>query len=364
MSMKPIGMTTLAAAALTLSLIACAAKPKINQTDFSDSSARPEFDRGQRALEHEDYSAAAEAFDQLLVAHPATEVDLVTSYNSGAAHEGLGDCAKASERYREVVRASAGKFTRIEAEALFRLSLMYECLGQDAKAVAALLDTRKRAKGLPPEIMRAELPARLAAAYSRLGNRAKALQYFNQASSGLKGLLASGTSTRAQRETMGRTLFYMGRLNPAQRRGDVDPAAFLNSLSMQQPYLLQAVELNHPTWSRKAVEDLTTAYDGLTRFQIKPAAKRREFYLRAKQVIAEIRKIRLPEAGPMEDEVFEQVDKTERRLQTWLADVSETTPLTSEAKRREGLRREGRAVTPRPAKSPAKKASPGRAKKP
>jgi len=334
-------------------LSACASK-KIEQTEFSDEVAPPDFQRGLKALEKEDYGTAAQIFDRLLVAKPASEQDLVTSFNSGNAYEGLGDCKKASERYREVIRSSAGKYLGLEAHALYRQSLMYECLGQDTKTVTSLLDAKKREKFLPIEVARAELPARLASAYSRLGNRAKALEYFNQASEGLKVVLAGGTSPRTQKETLGKTLFYMGHLNPAQKQADSEPMGFLSALSMQQPYLLQAVELKNPTWSRKAAEDLNTAYDNMTRYRIDDVEKRNQFYTRSLQVIAELRKIRLPDGGKAEDEIFGKVDRTERRIQNELATIAETTKLTPDAQKREGLKRQGRLVTPTP-KAPVKR---------
>lgn len=341
---------------LTFAMAACAGSPKVEQTEFVDESAEADYGRGLKSLEKEDFALAAEIFDRLLVAKPATEHDLAITYNSGQAYEGMGNCAKAADRYREAVRGSAGKYQVIEAQALFRLSLAYECLGQDTKAVTALLDAKKREKHLALETGRAELPARLAAAYSRLGNRAKALEYFNQASSGLKMILKNGISTREQKETMSRTLYYMGHLNPAQRTADAEPMGFLQSLSMQQPYLLQSVEMNHPVWSRKAAEDLHTGYDNILRLKLEGSEKRNEFYTRALQVIAELRKIRLPDAGKAENEIFAKVDRTERRIQNEMATVAETTRLTPDAEKREGLRREGRPVDPkRPAPKKARK---------
>src|SRR5262245_43474104 len=108
-------------AALIIVLSACASK-KVEETEFSDHADTPDFQRGLKALEKEDFGLAASIFDGLLVAKPGTEVDLITTYNSGNAYEGLGNCQKAADRYREVVRGSAGKFAAIEAQALFRLS--------------------------------------------------------------------------------------------------------------------------------------------------------------------------------------------------------------------------------------------------
>ena len=343
-------MIKYAIVALSVLIAACASNStKMREAEALAEANQPEFDRGMRLLEIEDFSGAADIFDRLLLTKVGTEDDLITSYNSGVAHEGLGHCQKALDRYREVVRGSAGKFTRIEVQALFRSSLMYECLGQDKKALAALLDAKKRGPALPLEIERAELPARLAATYSRLGNRPKALEYFNQANTGLKAILASGPTNRKQKEVLARTLYFMGKLNPAQRTADADPMGFLQSLSMQQPYLLQAIEIGNPVWSRKAQEDLTTAYDNMLRYSLKDRELRRQFFVRAQQVMAELRRIRMPNAGPMEDSVFDQVDKTARHLQIQMADAAEAMPLTPEAAKRQGLRRQGKLEDPKAA---------------
>lgn len=330
--------------ALPLLIAACASK-KVVQTDYSDEEESPVFERGLKALEQERYADAAQIFDKLLVAKPGTEKDLVILYNSAAAHEGLGHCQKAVDRYREVVRSSSGKFIQIEAQSLFRMSVMYECLGQDVKAVTSLLDARKRGKDLPFETQVAEIPGRLAAAYARMNNRAKALEYFNQASEGLKKIVAR-THNHRQKELLGRTLFLMGQLNHAQRTAEVTPASYMQSLAMQQPYLLQAVEMDHPVWSKKAAEDLQTGYDNIWKFKIESAEDRRTFYTRGLQTIQELKKIRLPGSGSLAGPVFAQIDKTEARINAELAKIAEINKLTPAAESREGLKRTGRLVDP------------------
>lgn len=315
----------------------------------------PVFEQGVRALDQQRYEDAAKIFDKLLVAKPASEHDLVIIFNSGAAYEGMGNCAKASERYRQVSRASAGKYAAIESQSFYRLSLMYECLGQDVKLITALLDARKRGRGLPPETLNAEIPARLAAAYARMGNKQKALDYFGIASKGLKKVIADKTGKR-QTDALGQTLYLMGQLSSVQRRAEGDPVAFLQGLSMQQPYLLQAVETHHPVWSKRAAEDLETAYDNIWKYQPPEGEKQREFFVRSLQTIAELKRIRMPKDDPPVDAIFEKVDKTEARLRLEMSRYAENNKLTPEAEKREGLKREGRLIDPpKPAKPPVKK---------
>lgn len=333
---------------LTIALLGgCAGKPtgEPPAPEIVRPPSLPQFEQGTKALEKEQYGEAARIFDRLLVAKPAAEHDLVTTFNSGAAYEGLGNCTKASERYREVTRGSAGKFPRVESLAFFRLSLMYECLGQDVKAITALLDARKRGRDLPFSTRQAEIPARLAAGYARIGNRKKALEYFAQANAGLKKIVST-ESGRQQADIFAQSVFLMGQLNPGQRRAEGDPIAFLQSLSMQQPHLLQAVESGHPIWSPKAAADLELAYDNIWKYKVADPAKQNEYLTQAMQVTRELKRIKMPNENAAAAAIFAKVDATESRLNLEIAKTGDTNKLTPEAEKREGLRREGRLVTP------------------
>lgn len=331
-------------------IVGCATQRKPTDAMLKeDSPIQAKFDQGVRALDNEQYQTAAEIFDGILLQKPGTDMDLVAMFNSGIAYEGLADCKKASERYRQVVRSSAKKFKRLEGEALFRLSMAYECMGQDAKSITALIDARNRGKELAPETLNAEIPARLAAAYSRLGNRQKALEYFNIASQGLKNMVNQGTG-RVQADVIAKTLFLMGKLSPTQRRAESDPTTYLQSISMQQPYLLQAIELHKDPWSRKAETDLKLAYENIWMFKFGEKEKDQEtqFYTRALQTINELKNLRLPKPDIGVDSVFAMVDVTERKVRTELSKVSESTKLTTEAQKRESLKQNGRLVDPKP----------------
>jgi len=333
-------------------LTACsstASKPQMT-TLRQDSPQQQQFDQGVKAIDAERYADAADIFDRLVVEKPGTEMELVAVFNSGVSYEGLGNCKKASDRYRRVVRASAGKFRRIESQALFHLSMMYECMGQDAKTITALLDAQKRGKELSFEVSDAEIPARLAAAYSRLGNRQKAIEYFNRASQGLKMIVSKGTG-RVRTELVGQTLYQMGKLSPSQHQAEVDPTTYLQSISMQQPYLLQAIEMHKDPWSSKAEADLKVAYENIWLFKFTDREKERSFYTRGLQTINELRNLRMPDPDQGVDSVFVTLDETQRRLQNELAHVSSTNPLTQEADRREGLKQHGRLVDPKQKKN-------------
>jgi tetratricopeptide (TPR) repeat protein len=356
--MERTKMKNLVIILMTLTLAACASKAKQQaETEAqvqAEEAKRPRFEQGLKALDTNRFQDAAKIFDGLLVSKPGTELDLITLYNSGAAYEGMGDCARAAERFREVVRSSAGKYKRIEAQAFYHLSFMYECLGQDNKSIAALLDARKRASDLSFAVAYAEIPARLAAGYARIGNRVKALEYFALADKGLKKIVAAEEGHR-QHQILAQSLFYMGQLNPAQRRAEGNPIAFLQGLSLQQPYLLQSVEMNSQPWSQRSAEDLETAYDNIFKFKIDDGAQRREFYTRAVQVCNELIRIRSPKTDKAVDDIYARVDNTLSKLNSEMAKVAETNRLTPEAQKRDSLKKQGRLVDPAPPKKPLRK---------
>ena len=345
---------------LALTFSACTSPKKRSRSDVkvemksNELNATKEFEVGMKLMDEMRYADAAATFDRLLVQKPASEIDLVILFNSGSAYEGMGKCQEASDRYRKVIRSSSGKFKGIEGQALFRLSLAYECMGQDTKAVTSLLDTLRRAKDLPPEIMKAEIPARIAAAYARLGNRNKALEYFDLAGKGLKQLISDRTRNKVP---LARTIYLMGQLSQSQRDMKMDPIAYAQSLFIQQPYLLQAMEIGHPEWSPKAAEDLVTAYDNIWQYQVADN-QRSEFFVRAMQNLTELKRLKLRNSSDLVEETFQKLGKMEGRIQSELAKTSVSTTLTPEAEKREGLRREGRVVGPATElekKSPTKK---------
>lgn len=325
-------------------LVGCSSGPRnADETEqlTRDELAQKTFDKGLRALEKREYAEAAKIFDKMLVNQPATEFDVIVLYNSGSAYEGLGRCEEAVTRFRKAVDSSRRKFKRVESQSLYKLSLMYECLNQDTKTIASLLEARKRGTVLTYEIRHAEIPARLASAYARIGNRKKALEYFTVASKALKTIVAKQDGHK-QSETLGRTLYFMGQLSPSQREARVPTNTYLQGLSIQQPHLLQAIELGHPVWSKRALADLSLAYDNLWRFEFKGENERRAFFTRGLQNINELRKLQLPNGGPESKTLFEELSKVERKIQTELTKVDVSPELTPDAKKREGLKREGR----------------------
>ncbi len=320
-----------------------------------------EFNRGLDYLEKEDYPAALRVFDKLLVEKPASELDLIILYDSGAALEGMGQCAKAAQRYRQVARGAVKKFPRMQGEALYRLSYTYECLGEDQKVIAALLDVKKFENEMPQEVSKAEAPARLAAAYARIENRTQAKAYFAQAERGLQDLQSQIMTKKKATEVSAKTLFFMGRLNSLEQQASKKTEDYIESLITLQPFLIRSASLDVAPWSEKAAEQILNAYKRLveildsTKVQQDPKdADMNEHLTRtarisllkfAVQAIEDLKTKKipgLPQKGSLEERVYNQLLVYEKQIHGLLEKSSELQLKTPEARKREGLKREGR----------------------
>lgn len=193
-------------------LISCTNSQKKADSAEAEQFAT-DFERASRALDEKNYPLAARLFDQLRASKPTSEGDFISLFNAGVAYENMRDCQQASVRYRQVVQGSVKKYPRLQALSLYNLSSVYECLGDDTKALASLLEARRLKSHLPPQMASTEMPARLAAFYAELGDRKTAMKFFDEASQGLKQVGAETADSRKFAEKIGQILFLMGRLS-------------------------------------------------------------------------------------------------------------------------------------------------------
>ena len=324
-----------------------------------DSALMVQFDKGLKLLEEENYNSASLTFERILNQNPTSEFELVTMFNAGAAREGLKDCKGAADRYRKAVAGARGKFPQIESQSLYRLSFAYECLGMDAKVITSLLEVKSRSLGLGDETVLTELPARLAAAYARAGNTALSREYYDQANKGLEDLKVSFRSRARYAEVLARTLFFMGRLNLPDERIKNNAKAYIENLRTLQPYLAQSVALNAPTWSEKSFHQIANAYDTVWNYVdrspsdekqdklLKENQDRRYRLMIAKEASRALENLKILNNVPLKpgsfaDRLNRMVQIQEQKLTRLLSDNSVTTLPSEEARKREGLRREGR----------------------
>jgi tetratricopeptide (TPR) repeat protein len=211
-------------------------------------------------LSREKFDEALIQLEMFLRDMPTSRWTQATRLNIGRALEGLGRFTEAGERYREVIRATTPN-SRLQAAALYRLSFCSEALGNDQQVVAVLSDVVNRGSLLSSEVIRAEVPARLAAAYARVGNFDRAVDFYRQAEAGILRLRREWGDQKVP-EWLPRTLFYMGNMSLRQATWN-DFETSMRPLARGQVYLLQSAEYEIAPWSQKAAEELILVYRGL-----------------------------------------------------------------------------------------------------
>lgn len=239
---------------------ASSAAPSIRTTDHASGAVPSEAPDAYResvtALDAGKYDEALKGFDRFTQQNAASAWSQAAMLNSGRALEGLKRWPEAIERYRQVVN-STGTAPRLQAMALYRLSYGHEALADDAQVVVDLNDLLARTSALPTEIAQAELPARLAAAYARVGNFDRAQDFYKRAELGIARLRQKSAGQIP--DWLPRTLFLMGDSSRRQISW-VDFETGLRPLARNQVYLLEAAELGVDPWATRAAEQLSVAY--------------------------------------------------------------------------------------------------------
>lgn len=225
--------------------------------------APQEYQDAVEQLEVGNFQASLDALDAFLRQNPTSPWTQAATLNAGRALEGLERWQEASEKYRAVVQATNASRVapKLQAMALYRLSLCNEALGDDTQIVATLNDLLSRTQFLPSEIADAELPAKLAGAYARVGNFERAQEFYRRAEAGLSRL-KQNSSDGARPTWLAPTLYTMGESSRLKVSWE-DFESSLRPLARGQVYLLQAAELSEEPWSEKAADELIRVYDSL-----------------------------------------------------------------------------------------------------
>lgn len=211
-------------------------------------------------LEAADFSGASAAFEKFLRDQPSTNWTLAAQFNWGRALEAQNLLSDAAKKYQETAE-KARKVPKLQGLAFLRLAVVLEALGEDDRSLAALKDAERRADKMTPEVAQTELPARLAAAYSRARNFTEAEKYFRAADRQLARLRAQ-VPANERPEWLPRVLYSMGHRAPGAVAWDRFEANLI-PLERSQGYLLQSAEFGVEPWATQAADELIGAYTAL-----------------------------------------------------------------------------------------------------
>lgn len=346
---------------LCAALVGCFSRVKKNEP------LRPEIKRTsilssdiQEKLDQEKFQDAFEMSEVYLNDYPLVPQTQKVQFLRAQALEGLGRCDEAIESYRKIVRTTASS-KDIVAQSLYRLSFCYEATNQDDKLVASLLDVMSRKRDLDVEVVTAEVPARIASAYARLGNKKLADKYFSIADAGIRTLKAKNSGVNLER-WLPKTLYFMGTMSVGTFNRE-DFESTLRPLEKSQGFLLEAALVGDPKWSPKAVDEIKAIYTGIIELIQKANLAKNENEEKAEQetrwkmaasTLELLKKLKLESYSlktpvPSEaEEIVSFISSKEVELARVLEEKPVGAGLTPEAEKRKQNRRRVRVVDPDP----------------
>lgn len=341
---------------------ACASKQVGGDPNAIDISSQKkvaeEFEKGNILMDSEDFKGALKVFDRIIVDNPVSTLDAMVMFNSGLSHMMIQECAPAENLLRKVVRFTNVKTPALAIRAKLKLSDALACQGKQKEAMVLLLEIYRDRKMLPLEIGEAEVPAKIAAGYSRIGNRKYADRYFKIAELGVRKIEATRGSEQARRMTLARTLFMMGDTSFTNEAMQTPEAYFL-TLKTQQKYLLKTIEYDVKPWSAKASDQILAAYDktwdilknqNVDEKTDDPKLRREQKVQKSKilqMALSSIRDLRHQRnlgitTSSISTQLLEAIEKRETKISNFLVSEAPGSEQTAEAMKLDSPRREGR----------------------
>ncbi|WP_413289317.1 tetratricopeptide repeat protein [Bdellovibrio sp. HCB337] len=176
----------------------------------------------------------------------------------GNALEELGRWNEAEQTYKAISTISERNQPEISAMALYRLSYVYEALGDDQRVITTLFEAAKYTQYLPVQVVNAEIPSRLAMVYAKENNAKEAQKWLAEADRGLKKTLDTRQEPLTN-EWLSQIYYNMGSISTHQLSAD-NIMTIIHGQAAVQKYLIRALQYTDPIWSAKALAKLKTTY--------------------------------------------------------------------------------------------------------
>jgi hypothetical protein len=340
-----------------------------------------EIRAAENLLEAQQAPEAEKAFTDFQAKYPISIYYQAAQVGKAKALELQGKWTEAAALYRATIEATRETQPEIAAQALYEISFCYENLGDEARLIASLQDALRMKQYLHPEWAMAEIPARLAASYNRVGRLDEAQKYFKQADQGMTQLRAQHDKD-ASAEWIAHVYYEMGLFSTNQLAYE-NLQASLDTLKMVQIFSLRSVEAHAEPWSQLASDGLQTNYrDIWNTIQDIPlnksmdvgAAEREKverqtgFVGQLLALINDLKRFETPEVAEknlvMKD-LLGFLNNVESQGSQFLSSSQMHTRLTPESQRRNALKKEGvvlKSVDSKEAKKTKASSQPAEAK--
>lgn len=313
----------------------------------------------QGELDRQQAEEAEKSFTAFQIKYPISVFYQAAQIGKAKALELQGKWSEASTLYRASIEATRETQPEIAAQALYEISFCYENLGDEARLIASLQDALRLKDNLKPEWAMAEIPARLAASYNRVGRMEEAQKYFKQADQGVTQLKIMKDKDVTP-EWIAHVYYEMGLYSTNQLAFE-NLQASLDTLKMVQIFSLRSVEAAGEPWSTLASQGLQGNYRDIwntiqdipqNRSMDVGAAEREkldrqtEFVGQLLTLIQDLKRYRTPEVGKNQPlkELATLLKSVESQGSQFLSSTHTHTRLTPESVRRNALKKEGVVV--------------------
>jgi tetratricopeptide (TPR) repeat protein len=189
---------------------------------------------------------------------PETSYYQTTRIMEARSQHGLGKYKDAIDLYEKIQASTLDKNQKLWAQARYESSFSFEELGDSVSTLAILFGLERVKAPLSEEVEMAELPARIAGIYFEQGRDKEAREYLDKADRGLK-ILISEKGIENNRRRFSEVMYRMGSVITPHITLENFPRV-LKAHRNAQIYLIRAMELNVPTWSQRAADDLIATY--------------------------------------------------------------------------------------------------------
>ncbi len=246
---------------LFFSLIGCSSLKKSDNSVSKLVNVDPQdmtlFEKAFQNLGMENYTAVISVFEKLAEKYRNSDLELAALYNLASALKELGQCKKAEKILQKLI-TNAKKQTHLKPRVYLSLSYIYECLGQEEKALIALKEGLQYITHLTEDIRLIEYPARLSLAYIRVDEDETGLKIQKQVYQNLETVKKKFRISSAADENFSRYFYLIGRSHIHVQH--INLQKFLKMFVYYQAYLTQSLLLKAGKWSQKAEKEINSLY--------------------------------------------------------------------------------------------------------
>lgn len=348
---------------LIINLMACAAFQTDERTgDPIDPRIRAEqeaeISKADENLANGYFSISKEQYIEFQRKFPNSFFYQRARFGHAQSLEAENKWSEAAEIYRGTIEATRARQPEIAAQALYRISICYENLRDEARVLASLKDALSLKQYLEPEQAEAEIPARMAACYSRMGLQKDAQTQLILADEGIQNIIKQNRSAmdaEALKNWSAKVYYKMGLFSTEQVTAENLQAA-LDSFKMVQIFSLRSIELGKDPWSEKAEKTLMVSYgnfwkvvqnfpviEGLDTGAANRQKTERQIYF-AGQILALTNDLKTSQVvsqemrSPNSSHFFAGLVKFEDKVEQFLYSQGEFTKLTPEALKRQQVK--------------------------